>query len=96
MTIEIEHLSPTQRKVLRIIARAPNHCRQIAGHKAGPLLSAARALVRKGVLGSWRTGYFFIQSDYIAKADAELTRWRAERDAAAAAGPEASPEASHV
>jgi hypothetical protein len=56
-------LSPTQQRVLRIVSKAPNGQRQIAGHGMAPFLSAARALVRKGLLRSWQTGHYCITDE---------------------------------
>ena len=54
-------LSPTQQKVLRRLGRqhAGDHG-QIAGHGMAPYLSAARALARKGLAITFRTGCYHI------------------------------------
>jgi hypothetical protein len=56
-------LTETQEKVLKLVAKSLNGQRQIAGHGMGPYLSAARALVRKGLLGSYQTGHFYITDE---------------------------------
>jgi hypothetical protein len=55
-------LSAAQKKVLLVLSRDPNKLpRQIAGFGAAPYLSAARALVRKGLAKSGaQTGYYGI------------------------------------
>jgi len=52
-------LSPTQKRVLLRVSRCPYDV-QLAGYGRAPLLSAARALVRKGLLGSYQTGCFYL------------------------------------
>lgn len=57
-------MSPTQSKVLRAVAKAPNQHRRFAGHGMAPYLSAARALVRKGKLSaSHKNSYFFLTDE---------------------------------
>ena len=55
----LEQLSVTQQRVLKWIYREPNRCEvQVAGHGRAPLLSAARALVRKGLARTFNTGRY--------------------------------------
>lgn len=72
-------LSETQAKVLRYLARQPNGQGQIAGHGRAPELSAARALQRRGLTGSWRTGHYYLTDAGRPVAEAELEAWRAKR-----------------
>jgi hypothetical protein len=60
MEMTYAELSPTQQRVLRSVAGAVNGRRQIAGHGMVGFLSAAKALVRKGLLNSWESGIFWI------------------------------------
>ena len=50
-------LSDTQKKVLRILAKRQGEV-QLAGHGRAAYLSAARALVRKGLARTWHTGKY--------------------------------------
>lgn len=56
-------LSPTQSLVLRIVNSGLNGRRQVAGYGAAPKLSAAHALVRKGLLRTHETGIFHITDE---------------------------------
>lgn len=58
----VKPLSATQLKVLQRLAKDPNKLpRQLAGYGAAPYLSAARALVRKGLAkNGTKTGYYGI------------------------------------
>ncbi len=56
-------LTKTQLKVLSMVGNSPNGQAQIAGHGMAPLLSAARALVRKDLLGSYETTKFAITNE---------------------------------
>lgn len=84
--VEIESLSDTQRKVLRMLARVPNMMDGLAGNGRGPILSAARALERKGVLRSYRTSHYAVVSEYHEMARVELARWIELRNAAKEVG----------
>jgi hypothetical protein len=53
-------LSEMMKRTLRMVYRAPNHRRQIAGYGMAPFLSAANALVRRGLLQSYQTGNFYV------------------------------------
>ncbi len=61
----VKPLSAAQEKVLRFLSKDPNRLpRQLAGYGAAPHLSAARALVRKGLVrAGTRTGYYGITAD---------------------------------
>jgi len=48
--------SPTQEQMLRYLV-ARGHT-QVAAHGRAPWLSASRALVRRGLANSWRTGWY--------------------------------------
>jgi hypothetical protein len=54
-------LTTTQEKVMRMVGRAPNQCRPIAGHGMAPYMSAARALERQGLLMRGAYGYFLTE-----------------------------------
>lgn len=79
--IRIDDLSDTQRKVLRLLAREPNMMGGLGGHGRGPILSAARALERKGVIRSYQTSHYVVVNEYRDMARAELLRFVAERKA---------------
>ena len=82
--IEIDDLSDTQRKVLRELARQAMPIDvPMGGNGRGPILSACRALVRKGVLRSHNTGRFTLVEGYRDMAKAELARWGELRKSAA-------------
>ena len=53
-------LSETQVKVMRYIRKHDlnDTTEQIAGHGRAPWLSACRALVRRGLARTWRSGYY--------------------------------------
>jgi hypothetical protein len=53
-------LSETQIKVMRYIKRNdPNGCSvQIAGNGRAPWLSACRSLAKRGMVTTWRSGYY--------------------------------------
>lgn len=53
-------LSPTQVKVMRYIRKYDlnDTTEQIAGNGRAPWLSACRALVRRGLARTWRSGYY--------------------------------------
>jgi hypothetical protein len=56
-------LSETQQKMLKLLfVHYEKHGteKQIAGYGNAKWLSAGRALTRKGLAGSWRTGYYHI------------------------------------
>jgi hypothetical protein len=55
---EFRPLTPTQEKVMRMVGRSLNLCRQISGNGMAPYMSAARALERQGLLGRCQYGYF--------------------------------------
>lgn len=75
--IDVDSLSDTQRRALRELARVPNYGTPMGGHKRGPILSACRALVRKGVLRQCQaTSSYAIADKYTDMAAAELARWR--------------------
>ena len=81
--IEIDDLSDTQRRVLREMAREAMPINvPMGGHGRGPILSACRALVRKGVLHSYHTGTYTLNGEYRDMAKAELARWRELRKSA--------------
>lgn len=82
--IDIDDLSDTQRRVLRELAREamPTNV-PMGGHGRGPILSACRALVRKGVLRSHYTGRYTLNEEYSEMALAELARWKELRKSAA-------------
>lgn len=75
-------LTDTQRNVLRMLARAPNSMDNLGGNGRGPILSAARALERKGVVTRMACSTYAIKREYREAAAAELARWRAEKAAA--------------
>lgn len=62
MSLKSSELSPAQLRALRRMMRDENQLSvQIAGYGAAPLLSASRALVRKGLAFCGRkTGYYGI------------------------------------
>ena len=73
--IDIDDLSDTQRRVLRELAREAMPINvPMGGHGRGPILSACRALVRKGVLRSYHTGKYTLNDEYRDMAKAELAR----------------------
>jgi hypothetical protein len=75
--IDIDDLSDTQRRALREIAREAMPINvPMGGHGRGPILSACRALVRRGVLRSHLTGRYTLVDDYREMAKLELARWR--------------------
>ena len=53
-------LSPTQNRILRWAGKAPNGHIIVAGNKQAPFISAARSLVRKGLLIEWKTSHYAI------------------------------------
>jgi hypothetical protein len=55
-------LSETQIKVMRILAKRSGEV-QLAGHGMAPYLSAARALVKKGLAKTWHTGKYAATDD---------------------------------
>lgn len=72
---QIDELSETQRKVLRLLAREPNMMGGLGGNGRGPVLSAARALERRGVIRSYRTSHYVVVNEYRDMARAELLRF---------------------
>lgn len=71
--------SPTQRRVLRELARAPNYMDSMGGNARGPILSACRALMRKGVLRDLGGSRYVLEYQFRKDADDELARWRREQ-----------------
>ena len=59
----MNELSATQTKVLLFISRHPNANAQIAGYGRAPWLSAARALVRRGLAGTYLTGHYYLTDE---------------------------------
>jgi hypothetical protein len=55
---------------------------QIAGNARGPWLSACRALVRKGLMRTWRTGHYALTDEGQPIAEALVAEWREAREAA--------------
>jgi hypothetical protein len=51
-------VSPTQQRVLRAVKHACNMQADLGGNGRLPIISAARALKRKGILIEWRTSSF--------------------------------------
>ena len=80
--IGIDELSDTQRKALRLLAREPNMMGGLGGNGRGPVLSAARALERKGVFRSYHTSHYVIVEAYRDMAREELRRFTEMRKAA--------------
>ena len=78
---DLETLSPAQLKVLRILARAPNTSEQLSGNGMAPIVAAAKALVRKGVIGSGGGSSYFLLDHARVYAMEYLLRWRTERAA---------------
>jgi len=69
-------LSEAQVRVLRFVHRGLNNSRQVAGYGNAGKLSAANALVRKGLLGSYRTGHYYVTNAgeaYLAERQSEAT-----------------------
>jgi len=80
-------LTETQQRVMRFVYGRSSGTRmevQIAGHGRGPWLSACRALVRKGLMRTWHSGYYGLTDEGLPIAE-EL---QAARAAPAKAGGE--------
>lgn len=56
--LKLEDFSPTQQRVIRYVKAALNQQAELGGHCRLPILSAARALVRRGILVEWRSSTF--------------------------------------
>lgn len=56
-------LSDLQWKMIRYLSREILTSRQIAGYGAAPRISACRALVRRGLAYTYRTGHFGLTTE---------------------------------
>ena len=76
-------ISPTQLRALRELARQPMPtCEHpMAGYGRGPILSACRALVRRGLMWSYHTGKYGLTDEGVPIAREALRRWREQRQA---------------
>jgi hypothetical protein len=76
-------VSPTQLRALRELARQPMPTcgLPMAGYGRGPILSACRALVRRGFMWTYRTGSYGLTDAGVPLAREALRRWRAQRQA---------------
>ena len=65
-------LTETQKKVLHWVYKAPNHHKHIGGNGMAPYIVSARSLVKRGYLIEWRTAYFAMSKDGIARYENHL------------------------
>ena len=72
-------LSATQLRVLRELSRQPNAYGNLGGNGRGPILSAARALERKGLLRRPGCSTYVIREEYRHAAASHLNQWREDR-----------------
>lgn len=64
--VDLASLSETQRRVARYLSRCPNVYGNIGGHGRAHWVQAAKALVRRGVLGKGTpTSAYFLRDEYV-------------------------------